>query len=158
MSSNFKSLFNTDSPLQQPKDAEIKVDKEIINSKTNEIKTERLTIELKDDPTRKESANFKEESAQAEEPTKTKIAQAKTKIAQADSKITKAEAENQIFNLSIEDNTEGLVEKFERLAKVYNEFSTFVLTHSLEIEDPETFSKPADISSLFRADYTPPSQ
>ncbi|RST65378.1 hypothetical protein EIC27_04240 [Candidatus Aquarickettsia rohweri] len=170
ISSNFKSLFNTDSPLQQPKDSAIKVDKEIINSKTNEIKTERLTIELKDDPTRKESANAKEElaqaeeelanakeeSAKAEEPTKTKIAeaetkiaQAKTKIAQADSKITKAEAENQIFNLSIENNTEGLVEKFERLAKVYNEFSTFVLTHSLEVEDPETYSKPADISSLY---------
>ena len=177
MSDNFKELFNIVNPLQEPKDAEIKVDKEPLSSKTNEIKTDRLTIELKDDPTKKEStnakeelarakeelaqaeeelANAKEESAQAEEPTKTKIAQAetkiaqaKTKIAQADSKITKAEAANQIFHLSIENNTEGLVEKFEKLAKVYNEFSTFVLTHSLEVADPETFAKPADISSLY---------
>ena len=136
MNNNFKSLFNIDIPQQSPKDAEIKVDGKIIHSKTNEIKTERLTIKLRDEPAKRELAKAKE-----------KLAEAKGEAAEAE--IAKAEAKEKVFNLSIENNAEGMVEKFKKLVKAYNDLSGFILVNSAQIEDPNIHSKPAAEAALY---------
>ena len=52
------------------------------------------------------------------------------------------------FNLRIENDTEGLYEKFEELAKSYNNLSTFVAQNSLRVHDQDVHSKPAIIATL----------
>ncbi|MBY0581041.1 MAG: flagellar filament capping protein FliD, partial [Rickettsiales bacterium] len=55
---------------------------------------------------------------------------------------------DQIFNLSVQNDTEGLVEKFEALAKSYNELAKFVGTNSLQVEGDD-IPKPAEIAALY---------
>ena len=76
------------------------------------------------------------------------------------SKTNKIEADNlfinllnkptkpQTFNLSVQNDTEGLVEKFENLAKNYNELAKFVGTNSLQVEGEEV-PKAAEIAALY---------
>lgn len=45
------------------------------------------------------------------------------------------------FNLKVANDTEGLYEKFEGLAKSYNELSLFIAQNSLKVHDRETYSK-----------------
>lgn len=63
-------------------------------------------------------------------------------------KPSQVHGKNQIFNLSVQNDTEGLVEKFEVLAKSYNELAKFVGTNSLQVEG-EDIPKPAEIAALY---------
>jgi hypothetical protein len=60
----------------------------------------------------------------------------------------KVHGKDQIFNLSVQNDTEGLVEKFENLAKNYNELAKFVGTNSLRVEGEEV-PKAAEIAALY---------
>ena len=63
-------------------------------------------------------------------------------------KPSKVHGKDQTFNLSIQNDTEGLVEKFESLAKSYNELAKFVGTNSLQV-DGEYVPKAAEIAALY---------
>ena len=52
------------------------------------------------------------------------------------------------FNLRITNDTEGLYEKFEELAEVYNNLSLFIAQNSLRVHDPQIYSKPAIKATL----------
>ena len=54
------------------------------------------------------------------------------------------------FNLRITNDTEGLYDKFEELAKTYNNLSVFIAQHSLKIHDTQIYSKPAINATLSR--------
>lgn len=101
-------LFSTSSSAQ---DAKIKVDGQKITSKTNQIETDNLFINLLNKP-------------------------------------SQVHSKDPIFNLSVQNDTEGLVEKFETLAKSYNELAKFVGTNSLQVEG-EDIPKPAEIAALY---------
>jgi len=61
---------------------------------------------------------------------------------------SKVQDKDQTFNLSVQNDTEGLVEKFESLAKNYNELAKFVGTNSLQVEGEEV-PKAAEIAALY---------
>ena len=63
-------------------------------------------------------------------------------------KPSQVHSKDPIFNLSVQNDTEGLVEKFETLAKSYNELAKFVGTNSLQVEG-EDIPKPAEIAALY---------
>ncbi|WP_410519497.1 flagellar filament capping protein FliD [Candidatus Bandiella numerosa] len=63
-------------------------------------------------------------------------------------KPSQVNGKDQIFNLSVQNDTEGLVEKFEALAKSYNDLAKFVGTNSLQVEG-EDIPKPAEIAALY---------
>jgi hypothetical protein len=63
-------------------------------------------------------------------------------------KPSQVDGKDQIFNLSVQNDTEGLVEKFEALAKSYNDLAKFVGTNSLQVEG-EDIPKPAEIAALY---------
>ncbi|MFK7760783.1 MAG: flagellar filament capping protein FliD [Candidatus Midichloriaceae bacterium] len=60
----------------------------------------------------------------------------------------KVQGKDQTFNLLVQNDTEGLVEKFEGLAKNYNELAKFVGTNSLQVEGEE-IPKAAEIAALY---------
>jgi hypothetical protein len=61
---------------------------------------------------------------------------------------SKVQDKDQTFNLLVQNDTEGLVEKFESLAKNYNELAKFVGTNSLQVEGEEV-PKAAEIAALY---------
>lgn len=103
-------IFGNPVDILKAQDAEIKVNGMEIKSKTNNIETDSLKIDLFGEP--------------------------------KDSKPTEE------FNLKITDNTEGLYEKLESLAKSYNNLSLFVAQHSLKVHDENVYSKPAIKATL----------
>ena len=107
---NLEKIIGTSNKILGAKDAKIKVNGLEITSKTNNIETDSLKIDLFGEP--------------------------------KDSELTEE------FNLKIADDTEGLYEKLESLAKSYNNLSLFVAQHSLKVHDENVYSKPAIKATL----------